>query len=125
MKETDNGIVVKIDRERTGRKITAMRMANGMTRADLAEKIGRSEQTVLAIEQGHKGMSLETLCNICNALSVTPNYILGWSRYPLESNEEYSRVCEEIAEMIRPCNANQLKTIEGIVRLYADDIRKK
>ena len=67
MKEIDNAIVVKIDRERTGRRITAMRMTNGMTRAELAEKIGRSEQTVLAIEQGHKWMSLDTLCNICNA----------------------------------------------------------
>ena len=43
----------------------------------------------------------------------------------MERNEEYARVCEEIAEMIRPCNTKQLKTIEGIVKLYADDIRKK
>ena len=104
MEEKNAALNERIDIAKIGRRIMAMRLANGMTRAELAEKVEKSNQTLASIEYGHKGMSLQTLCSICYALEVTPNYILGWSRYPIEGNEEYSQACEEISEMLKACS---------------------
>lgn len=114
----------EMDIAKMGRRIMAMRLANGLTRAELAEKIDKSNQTLASIEYGNKGMSLKTLHSICEALEVTPNYILGWSKYPVEGNEEYSQVCEEVTEMLKACNSSQMRTLSGIVKLYVDEIRK-
>ena len=111
MEEKNAALNERIDIAKIGRRIMAMRLANGMTRAELAEKVEKSNQTLASIEYGHKGMSLQTLCSICYALEVTPNYILGWSRYPIEGNEEYSQACEEISEMLKACSPSQMKTI--------------
>lgn len=124
MEEKNAALNERIDIAKIGRRIMAMRLANGMTRAELAEKVEKSNQTLASIEYGHKGMSFQTLCSICDALEVTPNYILGWSRYPIEGNEEYSQTCEEISEMLKACSPSQMKTISSIVKLYVDDIRR-
>ncbi len=115
----------RIDIKKTGRRIMSMRIANGMTRAQLAEKVSKSEQTIASIEYGDKGMSLNTLCSICEALSVTPDYILGWSRYPTEKDEEYSRVCDEIAGLLRSCSYTQMRTIENIIKAFVDGTKKE
>jgi putative transcriptional regulator len=51
--------------------IRALRFANGeMTQADLAERIGVTRQTVIAIEQGRYSPSLEMAFQIAGAFSV-------------------------------------------------------
>ena len=51
--------------------IRAARFAAGeMTQADLAERIGASRQTVIAIEQGRYSPSLEMAFQIAAALGV-------------------------------------------------------
>lgn len=109
-----------MDIVKMGRRIMAMRLANGLTRDEPAEKIDKSNQTLASIEYGNKGMSLKTLYSICEALEVTPNYILGWSKYPVEGNEEYSQVCEVVTEMLKACNSRQMRTLSGIVKLYVE-----
>ena len=51
--------------------IRALRAANGeMTQADLAERIGVTRQTVIAIEQSRYSPSLEVAFQIADALGV-------------------------------------------------------
>ena len=51
--------------------IRALRFARGeMTQADLAERIGVTRQTVIAIEQGKYSPSLEVAFQIANVLGV-------------------------------------------------------
>ncbi len=51
--------------------IRQLRFANGeMTQAHLAEQIGVTRQTVIAIEQGRYSPSLETAFEIANVFSV-------------------------------------------------------
>lgn len=82
MEEKNAALNERIDIAKIGRRIMAMRLANGMTRAELAGESGEVKQTLASIEYGHKGMSLQTLCSICDALEVTPNYILGGAGIP-------------------------------------------
>ncbi|MBB5079173.1 helix-turn-helix transcriptional regulator [Nonomuraea endophytica] len=51
--------------------IRALRFASGeMTQADLAERVGVTRQTVIAIEQGRYSPSLEMAFKIARALGV-------------------------------------------------------
>ena len=52
-------------------QIRALRFANGeMTQADLAQRIGVTRQTVIAIEQGRYSPSLETAFQIAHVFGV-------------------------------------------------------
>ena len=99
MEEKNAALNERIDIAKIGRRFMAMRLANGMTRAELAEKVEKSNQTLASIEYGHKGMSLQTLCSICDALEVTPNYILGWKNI-LRHVKKY-RKCSRPAAQVR------------------------
>lgn len=117
MEEKNAALNERIDIAKIGRRIMAMRLANGMTRAELAEKVEKSNQTLASIEYGHKGMSLQTLCSICDALEVTPNYILGWSRYPIEQRRIFSGMRGNIgnAQGLQPKSDENHKQYSQIV----------
>jgi putative transcriptional regulator len=56
---------------RVTNNIRALRFASGeMTQADLAERIGVTRQTVIAIEQGRYSPSLEMAFQIARAFTV-------------------------------------------------------
>jgi putative transcriptional regulator len=56
---------------RVTNSIHSLRFANGeMTQAELAERIGVTRQTVIAIEQGRYSPSLEMAFRIARALGV-------------------------------------------------------
>jgi putative transcriptional regulator len=57
---------------RVTNRIRALRFAAGeMTQAELAERIGVTRQTVIAIEQGRYSPSLEMAFQIAHAFDVT------------------------------------------------------
>lgn len=103
-----------------GRRVMSMRIASGMSREVLAEKVGISAQFIADIEYGNKGMSLTTFYVMCQALNVTPDYLLAGNRYSQEYQDERSMVCEEIMEAISSCDVKHLKGISGIIRIYLD-----
>lgn len=56
---------------RVTNRIRALRFANGeMTQAELAERLGMTRQTVIAIEQGRYSPSLETAFRIAHVFGV-------------------------------------------------------
>ena len=64
--------------------IRALRFANDeMTQADLADRVGVTRQTIIAIEQGRYSPSLEMAFQIARAFSVPLNNVF---QYP-ENNE--------------------------------------
>jgi len=66
--------------------IRALRFANGeMTQADLAERIGVTRQTVIAIEQGRYSPSLEMAFRIARVFRVPLDDVF---QYPDESGGE-------------------------------------
>ncbi|MDN4476750.1 helix-turn-helix transcriptional regulator [Demequina sp. SYSU T00192] len=63
--------------------IRALRFAHGeMTQAELAERIGVTRQTVIAIEQGRYSPSLEMAFQIARALEVPLDAVF---QYPDEA----------------------------------------
>ena len=60
-----------VKRSSVSNSIRALRFAHGeMTQADLAERIGVTRQTVIAIEQGRYSPSLETAFLIARVFDV-------------------------------------------------------
>ena len=56
---------------RVTNSIRALRFANGeMTQAELAERLGVTRQTIIAIEQGRYSPSLETAFRIAHVFGV-------------------------------------------------------
>ena len=62
-----------------GRRIHQKRRELRMTQTQLAAKVGLSVSFLGHIERGSRKASLESLVSICNALNVSPNYLLEQS----------------------------------------------
>jgi len=65
-----------MDNREIGMRIRAQRELLGYTREEFAELINVTPKFCSDIELGHRGMSIQTLCNICNALHISSDYIL-------------------------------------------------
>lgn len=83
-----------------GAKIQAARMKRRLTQMELAEKIDRSPTYLSYVENGCKGMSLETLVNVANALQVTADELLADS---LENTAAVSN--HTFTGILRDCSA--------------------
>ena len=59
-----------------GRRVRQQRVMCGMTQEELAEKSGISCSFVGHIERGEKKFSIGTLVSLCNAMKISPNYLL-------------------------------------------------
>ena len=60
--------------------IRALRFAHGeMTQAELAERVGVTRQTVIAIEQGRYSPSLEMAFQIAHAFGVPLDQVFGYA----------------------------------------------
>lgn len=60
-----------------GAKIQAVRKKRRLTQMELAERINRSPTYLSYVENGCRGMSLETLVDVANALQVTADELLA------------------------------------------------
>lgn len=68
--------------------IRRLRFERGeMTQAELAERVGVTRQTIIAIEQGRYSPSLEMAFRIARALGVPLDEVF---HYPADSDEESS-----------------------------------
>ena len=64
-------------RQVTGRNIRLQRERAGMTQKQLAKRLGVSERTVAAIEEGARAIDKELLFSLCDLFSVLPNMLDG------------------------------------------------
>lgn len=63
------------DMKRVGKLIQAARVSKGITQSALAEQIDASLRTVIAIENGNRNPTFETIYNIVQALSIPADLI--------------------------------------------------
>ena len=65
-----------MDYRELGRRVRQQRTMCGLTQEELAEKSGISCSFVGHIERGEKKFSIGTLVALCNAMKISPNYLL-------------------------------------------------
>ncbi|MBQ9865399.1 MAG: helix-turn-helix transcriptional regulator [Lachnospiraceae bacterium] len=59
-----------------GQRIKKIRLAQGATQAQFSEKVYITPNFLSEIENGKKGLSCETLYNICETQSLSSDYLL-------------------------------------------------
>jgi len=67
---------VAIDGERLGARLRELRLAAGLTQAELARRTGIHRPNIARVEAGRHTPSLETLARIANAIGVSTTHVL-------------------------------------------------
>lgn len=92
-----------------GNRITTRRRHLGISQNLLAEKIGISNNHMSNIERGREKPSFDVLISLCNALRVTPDYLLMGSMHP-------QGVPQNLVDSLSLCTKEDLTLLEDIVR---------
>lgn len=76
------------DMKRVGKIIQSARTTKGITQAALAEKIDASLRTVIAIENGQRNPTFETIHNIIQSLNIPADLIFRPDELPHTPEQE-------------------------------------
>jgi len=71
-----------------GDKIRRLRRIRGFTQDDLAQRVGVSKQRIYTIERYDADMKTSTLIRLAEALHTTPNYLLGFDDFKVDTRLE-------------------------------------
>lgn len=93
-----------------GIRIRKQRELLGYSREELAERLDVSSKFCSDIENGAKGMSVETLCKLSKELMLTTDYILFG-----KTNTE---VDEEMLNLINLCDKEKSRYLKNIIRNF-------
>lgn len=100
-----------------GMRIRSQRELLGFTREVLAEKLGVSPKFCSDIENGVKGMSIETLTKLSKELLLTTDFILfGKRNISLD---------DDFANLISLCNEKDIGYLKGIIRNFIQATREE
>lgn len=91
-----------------GQRIAKRRIQMGLRQNILAERIDISNNYLSSIERGKEKPSLEIIVNICNALKVTPDYLLMGNMYS-------NNIPQNIADGLRLCSEEDLSLLSVIM----------
>ena len=101
---------MSFDRLTFGKRMRLRRRKLGIKQKDLAERLGRTDNFISALENGKVSPSIETLMQICDELQITPDYLLLGSG---RSNN----IAAEIVEGLRLCKQEDVILLKEIIEL--------
>lgn len=84
----------------------------------LAERIGISNNYLSSIERGKEKPSLEIIVNICNALQVTPDFLLMGNLYS-------NNVPQNIVDGLRLCSEEDLSLLSVVMQHMVERLGPK
>ena len=104
---------MEINKIAMGQRIRTSRRDKNISSEALAEKLDIAVESLWHIENGARNTSLQTLCNIAEALDVPVDYLLGRMDSPAESvvrmcasahalSEDQTRTLMEMCESLIP-----------------------
>ncbi len=104
-----------------GKRLRRHRENMNLTREEFAEKANISPQFLAEIENGKKGMSVDTLYKICKNLSISADYIL----FGLLSNNALSDSAKNIIDNLPEPLLSYTEDIIQIVNNIVADSKGK
>ncbi len=96
-----------------GSRIRKCRELQGLTREEFAEQINVSPRFVYDIELGNKGMSIDTLVSISEALHISNDYILSGT-----DNDEHSVLSPDLCALMEQCPPRQQEHLKTIIQQF-------
>ena len=105
----------KILGKQLGKRLNTVRKEKGITSEALSEKCEATAVFIRQIESGVKLPSIITLVNICNALNISPDYLLADS---LEAKEQgqFNRLLKNL----RSLSPKQLDVAAAMIAAMVD-----
>ncbi len=100
-----------------GKRMSTRRKSLNMTQAQLAEQLGLSNNHISGIETGSQVPSLETFVGICNALHVTPDYLLLGSMHS-------DNITQNLIETLHLCDPEALEELQVMANFLAEKITR-
>jgi transcriptional regulator with XRE-family HTH domain len=106
-------------------RLKELRLRDGMSQAELAKKIGRTNAAISMYETGRREPDLETLEELCDLFNVNMNYLTGQedgSTYYLDpktaqiAQELYNRPeLRVLFDASRKVSAEDLKIVQAMI----------
>ena len=106
-------IYMKINTTELGKRIAKRRRAQKMKQEELAGILDISNNHLSSIERGRAVPSMTLFCGICDALSVTLDYLLLGD---MRSNN----VPQDIMDLLRLCSEDQIAFVQKFVQLMLE-----
>lgn len=106
-----------MDNREIGMRIRTQRELLGYTREEFAELINITPKFCSDIELGHRGMSIQTLCNICNVLHISSDYILFG-----QNNEHNTTELDSLIAQLSNCKKENLTYANNLLTIFLQAI---
>jgi transcriptional regulator with XRE-family HTH domain len=102
-----------------GRRIREQRLKQKLTQQTLAELAEQTPTNISHIERGTTKLSLPSLINIANALSVSVDTFL------CDSVQQSKHIFEgEIADLIKDCDQREIRVLSESMKTIVKSLRK-
>ncbi len=101
-----------LDLKTVGNRLMRIRELQGYSRESLSLLTDISPRFIYDIELGNKGMSIDTLINICRSLHISSDYLLFGSSSEGEK--------DEISALISTCPDDKLPILKEIIKTYIE-----
>lgn len=116
---TANNMDGTMDNNFLGRRIKMVRNNRGFTADKLSELCNINESYLMQIEGGKKTPSLPVFIDICNALQISPDYLLQ----DILVDNEISGI-NKITELWKTVSLNQQEVITAMIEAALETMRK-
>lgn len=106
------------DKNAAGIRIRSSRERLGISRQEMAHRIGKAEKYYADIERGYCGMSLETMIGIADSLGITLDYLV------LGKEQGKDGVSQEAARLLfylENCSESRQKKAVELLRVYLSE----
>jgi len=83
-----------------GERIETLRRKHDLSQVQFGKTIGVTGQYLSQVEKGSRGMSVESIVNICNSMGVTSDYLLFGASDPTEAISALNGLSRDQIELV-------------------------
>ena len=112
----------ELNKAAIGMRIRQRREILGLSREELAARLGVTAKFIGDIEYGDKGLSMKNLYRLKQILGVSADFLLEGLEEGVTEEKERTMLQENILGSLSVCSARQLGGMEKIARLYVEGI---
>lgn len=106
------------DRTAAGLRIRGCRERLGISRQEMAQRIGKAEKYYADIERGYCGMSLDTMIDIADSLGLTLDYLV---RGKDPENAGISQEAAKVLFYLENCSESRQKKAAELLKVYLSE----
>ncbi|MBR6094335.1 MAG: helix-turn-helix domain-containing protein [Lachnospiraceae bacterium] len=101
-----------------GKRIQTRRKSKKLSQSQLSTQINVTSKHLSCIENGSQGISFETFVSLCDALDVSPDYLLLGNMHGYD-------IPKDIIENLRLCSPDDIELIQQQLNFMVERNNKK